>query len=125
MNVTFHTGLTDTGKPVINHILINEIYQKVAESSQKGLLKYSEKQNVSADLIGDQSAVVIEGHETHTRTGFMHLPSGMLERFGVKNVPDIQIPVTHAKIFGWYDNEFGSYVSCLGKLTEYVDKRMT
>ena len=43
----------------------------------------------------------------------------------VKNVPDIQIPVTHAKIFGWYDNEFGSYVSCLGRLTEYVDKRMT
>lgn len=125
LNVTFHTHLTDTGQPVINHHLINDIYKKAAESSQKGLLRYSEKQNVSADLIGDQSAVVIEGHETHSRTGFMHLTTEMLERFGVKGIPEIQIPVTHAKIFGWYDNEFGSYVSCLGKLTEYVDKRMT
>lgn len=125
LNVTFHTHLTDTGQPVINHNFINEIYREVAEGSQKGLLRFSETQNVSTDLIGDQSAVVIEGHETHSRTGFMHLNVEMLERFGIKDIPNIQIPVTHAKIFGWYDNEFGSYVSCLGKLTEYIDKRMT
>ena len=43
---------------------------------------------------------------------------------GVSNAQDIRIPVTHAKIFGWYDNEFGSYVNSLGKLTVYVDKNM-
>lgn len=125
LNVTFHTPLTELGEPVINHRFINEIYRKAANGSQKGLLRYTEEQNVSSDLIGDPSAVVIEGHETHTRTGFMRLTSDMLEQYGVKGVQEIQIPVTHAKIFGWYDNEFGSYVSSLGKLTEYIDKHMT
>ncbi|MPN35404.1 hypothetical protein SDC9_182902 [bioreactor metagenome] len=37
---------------------------------------------------------------------------------------DMNIPVTHAKIFGWYDNEFGCYVNCMGKLAKYIDKNL-
>jgi glyceraldehyde 3-phosphate dehydrogenase len=36
----------------------------------------------------------------------------------------VRLPVTHAKIFGWYDNEYGSYVYSLAKLTVYIDKHM-
>ena len=30
------------------------------------------------------------------------------------------MPVTHAKIFGWYDNEYGSYTNMLGDLAVHV-----
>jgi len=41
------------------------------------------------------------------------LPSGDGERTE-------SIPVTHVKVFGWYDNEMGSYTHRLGQLTSYV-----
>ena len=81
-------------------------------------------QNVSTDMMGRLAAAVIEGHETHTRTGFLSFDAATLRDYGVNTTVDINFPVTHAKIFGWYDNEFGCYVNCLGKLTKYIDKNM-
>lgn len=124
LNLTFHTPLDDAGEPLINHLLLNDIYRTAAEGSQKGMLVYSDRQNVSSDLIGTRAAVVIEGHESHTRTGFINLPPETLAGFGVPASAEVQIPVTHAKLFGWYDNEYGSYVNCLGELTGYVAKNM-
>lgn len=124
LNITFRTELTETGEPVINREFINEIYRKAATGAQKDLLIFSEEQNVSSDLMGCRAAVVIEGHETHTRTGFLPLQAETLREYGIDTNQDINLPVTHAKIFGWYDNEFGNYVNCLGKLTVYVDKNM-
>lgn len=124
LNITFRTKLSQTGEPIINREFINEIYRKAAQGAQKDLLIFSEQQNVSSDFQGYRASCIIEGHETHTRTGFLQLDSNTLQEFGVKNAKDVQIPVTHAKIFGWYDNEFGSYVNSLGKLTVYVDKNM-
>lgn len=124
LNVTFHTPLNKNGDPVITQNFINEIYKNAAEGSHKDLLIFSEKQNVSSDLMGLSAAIVIEGHETHTRTGFLTLPKDILDSYGITNVPDVRIPVTHAKIFGWYDNEYGSYVVSLGKLTTYIDQSM-
>ena len=124
LNITFRTKLSETGEPVINKEFINNIYKKAAEGAQKDLLIFSHQQNVSADFQGYRASCIIEGHETHTRTGFLQLDSKVLTEYGVSNAQDIRIPVTHAKIFGWYDNEFGSYVNSLGKLTVYVDKNM-
>lgn len=124
LNITFKTKLSSTGEPVINQEFINDIYKKAAEGAQKDLLIFSEKQNVSSDFQGYRASCIIEGHETHTRTGFLQLDSAVLNECGMENAQDIRIPVTHAKIFGWYDNEFGSYVNSLGKLTVYVDKNM-
>jgi glyceraldehyde 3-phosphate dehydrogenase len=124
LNITFHTPLDKARQPVITQSLLNNIYKKAAEGSQKGLLVYSERQNVSADLIGVRAAVVIEGHENHTRTGFVALPPETLRAAGVKSDKEVRIPVTHAKLFGWYDNEFGSYVNCMGELAIYMDKNM-
>lgn len=124
LNMTFHTPLDDAGEPVITHLLLNDIYRKAAEGSQKGLLVYTDRQNVSSDLIGVPAAVVIEGHESHTRTGFINLPPETLASLGLPSDAEVQIPVTHAKLFGWYDNEYGSYVNCLGELTNYLAKNM-
>ena len=124
LNVTFHTPLDKAGQPVITRELLNNIYKRAAEGSQKDLLVYSDRQNVSADLIGVRAAVVIEGHENHTRTGFVALPPETLLSAGIKAEKAVEIPVTHAKLFGWYDNEFGSYVNCMGELAIYIDKSM-
>jgi glyceraldehyde-3-phosphate dehydrogenase/erythrose-4-phosphate dehydrogenase len=144
---------------------INAIYREAAEGEARGLLKFSEEQNVSVDMLGEDAAVVIEAVETHTRTGFMNLKvpprtpgeaRGLLKfseeqnvsvdmlgedaavvieavethtRTGFMNlkVPPrtpgeaggdvVRVPLTHVKVFGWYDNEMGSYTYRLGELT--------
>lgn len=124
LNLTFRTILSETGEPVITRDFINDIYKKAAKESQKDLLLFRDDQNVSSDMMGCPAAVVIEGHENHTRTGFLPLSAEILRQYGINTARDIDFPVTHAKIFGWYDNEFGCYVNCLGKLTKYLDKNM-
>ena len=124
LNVTFNSGISETGVPLLNREMVNNIYKRAAKGPQKEMLLYSEKQNVSSDMIGYRAAIVIEGSENHTRTGFIPVSSKCLVEHGVDASSDINIPVTHAKIFGWYDNELGSYVNFLSKLTVYVDKNM-
>ncbi|MDX9757899.1 MAG: glyceraldehyde 3-phosphate dehydrogenase NAD-binding domain-containing protein [Bacteroidota bacterium] len=122
LNLTFNSPMTDKGEPSVTRQYINDVYRAAAEGSQKGLLLFSDKQNVSADLMGVPASVVIEGFDTHTRTGFLEVSSEMLAAAGVQTDRSIDVPVTHAKIFGWYDNEYGSYVTTLGKLVEYVHR---
>lgn len=122
LNVTFKTTLDEKGEPLVNRQLINDIYSRAAAGPQKDMVIYSERQNVSSDIIGNPAAIVIEGVETHTRTGFIPITTSTLQECGVAAACDIKIPVTHAKIFGWYDNELGSYVNFLAKLTVYVEK---
>jgi glyceraldehyde 3-phosphate dehydrogenase len=107
----------------IDRARINAIYRQAAADSPDGYLVYTEQQNVSADIIGmPRAAAIIEGHETHTRTaeGFIDLSkvpgidAGALA--AMKNTM-IRMPVTQAVIFGWYDNEKGSYVRMLGDRT--------
>ncbi len=124
LNITFHTPLDTAGQPVVTQTFLNEIYKKAAEGSQKGLLVFSDRQNVSSDIIGTRAAVVVEGHENHARTGFASIPPETLMAAGVKAENEVHIPVTHAKLFGWYDNEFGSYVNCMGELAAYIGKNM-
>lgn len=124
LNLTFHTQFDEAGNPIITQDFINDIYRKAAAGPQKDLLIFSEKQNVSSDLVGCRAAVVIEGLENHTRTGFLSLGTDMLRLHSLNAEEDMHIPVTHAKIFGWYDNEFGCYVNCMGKLAKYIDKNL-
>lgn len=124
LNITFHSPLNEIGEPVITRDYLNQIYKETSEGAAAGMLEFSLEQNVSSDIIGRRAAIVIEGVETHTRTGFMALNPNLLHNFGIELKQDIMIPVCHAKIFGWYDNEFGSYVNMLGRLTEYIDKKM-
>ena len=73
LNVTFQSETLPDGTVSVEREAINAIYRDAAAGEARGLLKYSDEQNVSADMLGEDAAVVIEGVETHTRTGFMNL----------------------------------------------------
>ena len=115
LNVTFQAEERLDGTVDIDREAINAIYREAAEGEARGLLEFSMEQNVSADMLGEDAAVVIEGIETHTRTGFVDLRL---------NGVDHRVPLTHVKIFGWYDNEMGSYTYRLGELTAHVAKSL-
>jgi glyceraldehyde 3-phosphate dehydrogenase len=121
LNCTFQAKLTDCGDSLICQELVNGIYKEFSQLPGSGL-KYSEQQNVSTDMIGEMSAIVIEAVETHTRTGFTTLNLKDLACFQDKDpgVEEVEIPVTHLKAFGWYDNEMGSYVKRMSELIDYV-----
>ncbi len=125
LNVTFQSEARPDGTVSVERDAINAIYREASEGEARGLLKYSEEQNVSADMLGEDAAVVIEAVETHTRTGFVNiripceLPEG-----GPEQPEAVRVPVTHVKIFGWYDNEMGSYTYRLGELTAHVARNM-
>jgi glyceraldehyde 3-phosphate dehydrogenase len=115
LNVTFQTEMLPDGSISVDREAVNDIYREAAERETRGLIKYSEEQNVSTDMIGEDAAVVIEAVETHTRTGFVDLKlTGGVER----------VPLTHVKVFGWYDNEMGSYTHRLGQLTTHIARSL-
>lgn len=133
-----------------NRDVINNIYKEAEKRYPEGYLIYSDEQNVSSDIIGTpRAAAIIEGRETHTRTAAVrfeldgilkaepsigleippqtdeesrpYCPSILME--GGKRI--LQIPVTQAVIYGWYDNELGSYTNMLGDLTVMIARRMS
>lgn len=109
---------------------INTIFRQAADMDPKGYLHFSEKQNVSGDIVGyPRAATIIEGHETHTRTAevtfdlnsISGLPESVLD--AVKRHV-YRIPITQVVTYGWYDNEMGSYVNMLGDRTVTVSEHM-
>jgi len=129
LNATFQSRANNDGAIApLSRDRLNDIYKKAANDPEH-LVVYSEEQNVSTDLIGMDAAIVIEGQFNHTRTAFIDVD--------LSNVPDLpeaflktlsqstmRIPVVHAKIFGWYDNEYGSYTNRLGDLTAYIHQSL-
>jgi len=109
---------------------VNDIYRQAAELDHRGYLHFSEKQNVSGDIIGmPKAAAIIEGPETHTRTAEVTIdldkvPGLNKEIVASLKAPLIRTPVTQAVIYGWYDNEMGSYVHMLGDRTLSVAEEM-
>jgi glyceraldehyde 3-phosphate dehydrogenase len=107
----------------VDRTAINAIYRQAAADSPNGYLMYSEQQNVSTDVIGmPRAAAIIEGVETHTRTAEASIDLAKVPGMdpnllsSLKSVV-VRIPVTQAVIYGWYDNEKGSYVRMLGDRT--------
>ncbi len=104
----------------IRRELIRDIYVQSAGEDPKKYLIYSDRQNVSTDIIGNpKAAAIIEGSEIHTRTAEVaidleHVPG--LNQSMLSSLPDtvLRVPVTQTVIYGWYDNEMGSYVNMLG-----------
>lgn len=115
----------------INRELVNDIYRTAVSHFPEGYLVFSEEQNVSSDIIGlPRAAAVIEGFENHTRTAAVHIDaerllsgnSGESERGRPKKF--VEVPVTQAVIYGWYDNELGSYTNMLGDRTVSIARLM-
>ncbi len=123
LNVTFQSEALPDGTVTLGRDAVNAIYRETAEGEARGLLKYTDEQNVSADMLGEDAAVVIEGAETHSRTGFMDLKLPQACASGAQG-DTVRIPLTHVKVFGWYDNEMGSYTHRFGELTAHVAKSL-
>jgi len=119
-------NLQDDLADPIKRDLINSIYRDYAVSTK--YLEFSTGQNVSSDIVGTPAAAaVIESTETHTRTASIsvnleHVKSCNFEPGQVP--PVLEVPVTQAVIYGWYDNELGSYTNMLGDLTVSVAEGM-
>jgi glyceraldehyde 3-phosphate dehydrogenase len=116
--------------PYVSREMINDIYRQAAADNTQGYLYYTEKQNVSGDIIGlPKVAATIEGHETHTRTAeaaidLANIPGLNIDLLSNPGETVIRIPVTQAVIYGWYDNEMGSYVNMLGDRTVSIAELM-
>jgi glyceraldehyde 3-phosphate dehydrogenase len=113
----------ETAAGRVDRAAINAIYRQAAADSPDGYLIYSEQQNVSTDIIGmPRAAAIIEGAETHTRTAEASVDLAKVPGIepgalaSLKSVV-VRIPVTQAVVYGWYDNEKGSYVRMLGDRT--------
>lgn len=115
----------DDGENPIKRKYINSIYQDYAKNNP--YLVFAEEQNVSSDIIGlPAAAVVIEGSETHTRTASIrvNLQKTKTNCLVPGADPILAVPVTQAVVYGWYDNELGSYTNMLGDLTVQVAESM-
>ena len=115
----------------IRREIINGIYRDAADRDPRGYLHYSDEQNVSCDIIGlPNAAAMIEGHETHTRTADVSIDlQKVCQVDGTGSTAQngqgmIRIAITQAVIYGWYDNEMGSYVNMLGDRTVTVAEEM-
>lgn len=74
---------------------VNEAFQKAAETSFRGLVRYTEDPIVSSDIVGDAHSCIIDGAATMVSGDNM------------------------VKVLGWYDNEWGysnRLVDLVGKL---------
>jgi glyceraldehyde 3-phosphate dehydrogenase len=108
----------------INRDRINAIYREAANGYLSRYLSYSDSQNVSSDIVGTAAAAVIEGRETHSRTGGVKVSLGKACRIVTQGQPIaepessiLEVPVTQVVVYGWYDNELGSFSNILGETT--------
>ena len=127
LNATFQAR--GNKQMAINTKMLNELYSKAAANNPEKLIKFTMEQNVPTDLIGVDAAIIIEGQFNHTRTAFINLDISQIPNLPVditKAFPEkvMKVPVVHAKVFGWYDNEYGSYVNRMGDLTVYIHKNI-
>ena len=117
-------------RPRIDRAAVNAVYRRAAEDSRQGYLLYTEQQNVSSDIVGlPRAAAVIEGAETHTRTAEVRVDLAKVPGIdpgvlGAVAGGVVRVPVTQAVIYGWYDNEMGSYVNLLGDRTASIAEQL-
>lgn len=118
-------NLQDDFETPIKRDAINGIYRDYAIHNP--YLQFSSEQNVSSDIIGlPAAAAVIEGTETHTRTANIQVNLSKVKADCLRPGADpiLNVPVTQAVVYGWYDNELGSYTNMLGDLTVHISEGM-
>jgi glyceraldehyde 3-phosphate dehydrogenase len=92
------TDLTVTATKPVTVESVNAAYKKASEGSLKGILKYTEDEIVSSDIVGDPHSSIFDAKLT-------------------KVIGD------QVKVASWYDNEWG-YSNRLVDITEYVAERL-
>ena len=115
LNVTFQTEERLDGTVDIDREAINAIYRGSGRRRGRGPAQVQRGAERVGRHAGRGRRRGHRGVETHTRTGFVDLRIDGSEH---------RIPLTHVKVFGWYDNEMGSYTYRLGELTAHVAKSL-
>ncbi|HET8779889.1 MAG TPA: type I glyceraldehyde-3-phosphate dehydrogenase, partial [Agromyces sp.] len=92
------TDLTVTASRPVTVDEVKAAYKAAADGPLKGILKYSEDELVSSDIVSDPYSCIFD--------------SGLTRVIG-----------DQVKLSGWYDNEWG-YSNRLVDLTEYVAERL-
>ena len=110
---------------------LNGIYRRAAGDDSNGYLLYSERQNVSSDIVGQpRAAAIIEGlgdlcraHQRGRGTCrcFARANPELAEKMGGQKV---RAPVSEAVIHSWYDNEYASFVNMLGDRAQSMAEKM-
>jgi glyceraldehyde 3-phosphate dehydrogenase len=110
---------------------INNIYTKAADGSYSKYLSFSETQNVSSDIVGTASAAIIEGRETRVQTAPVRVALSDTCRIVPEDAPlqadpssILEVPVSQVVIYGWYDNELGSFSNMMGERTITIAKSL-
>ncbi|MEM2890091.1 MAG: type I glyceraldehyde-3-phosphate dehydrogenase [Candidatus Hadarchaeum sp.] len=94
------TDLTAELKTEVTVEEINQAFKEAAAGELKGILEYTDDPIVSADIVGNPHSCIIDGEST--------MVMGERSNF--------------AKVFGWYDNEWG-YSCRLVDLFKFVDSK--
>jgi len=92
------TDLTITTSSEVTVEQVNAAYKAAAEGPLKGILKYTEDDIVSSDIVGDPHSSIFD--------------AGLTKVIG-----------NQVKVASWYDNEWG-YSNRLVDITEYVGARL-
>ncbi|EPR75668.1 NAD-dependent glyceraldehyde-3-phosphate dehydrogenase [Leifsonia rubra CMS 76R] len=92
------TDLTITTSSEVTVEQVNAAYKAAAEGPLKGILKYTEDEIVSSDIVGDPHSSIFD--------------AGLTKVIG-----------NQVKVASWYDNEWG-YSSRLVDIAEYVGDRL-
>ena len=92
------TDLTITTSSEVTVEQVNAVYKAAAEGSLKGILKYTEDEIVSSDIVGDPHSSIFD--------------AGLTKVIG-----------NQVKVASWYDNEWG-YSNRLVDIAEYVGERL-
>lgn len=92
------TDLTVTASRPVTVDEVKAAYRAAAEGPLKGILRYTEEEIVSADIVADPHSSILD--------------AGLIRVIG-----------DQVKISAWYDNEWG-YSNRLADLTEYVAERL-
>jgi glyceraldehyde 3-phosphate dehydrogenase (phosphorylating) len=110
---------------------INDIYREAANGYLSRYLSYTESQNVSSDIVGTAAAAVVEGRETRAHTSRVKVNLGSACRIITTGQPaqevggsTLEIPVTRSVVYGWYDNELGSFCNILGETTKRIARSL-
>ena len=88
------TDLTAILKQEVDMQMVLNAFKQAANSSLKGILRYSEDPIVSVDIIGDPSSCILDAPMTSVNGNLI-------------------------KLVGWYDNEYG-YASRIADLVHYM-----
>lgn len=126
--VILMVNLQEDPREPIERETINGLYREAANGSLSPYISYSEAQNVSSDIIGTASGAVIEARETRVQKGSVSVavdPSCTItpqEALRTDRAATLEVPVNQIIVYGWYDNELGSFTHLLGERCVSVAK---